>query len=314
MAGVFNSRAWYRYRSEPLAVFGLGLLSAIVFLAVLAPVVTPYPDHAGRFVDFSNTSQPPNAQHWFGTDLVGRDVLTRVIYGYRISLVIGSSCSARRAAGRHARACRRLHERPGWHGHYAGHRCLSGDPGSGSGDGGARRARAYPAQRFARARGPVVALVYADGLQSDPSLAARGVRRCGEGRRRLPSSHPVPRDPPEPFAVCADQVHAGSRLRHTRGLGAQLPGVGSRTAHPGSGVHGRGRRDLSAGHVVVAGVSGDLQSCWSSWRSTSSATGCAACSEKDGELGPHPHGRRPASPHTPVRGRGAHFSMASACT
>ena len=53
MAGVFNSRAWYRYRSEPLAVFGLGLLSAIVFLAVLAPVVTPYPDHAGRFVDFS---------------------------------------------------------------------------------------------------------------------------------------------------------------------------------------------------------------------------------------------------------------------
>ena len=87
--GIFNSRAWYRYRSEPLAVFGLGLLAGIVLLAVLAPLLTPYPDHAGRFVDFRNTGQPPSLRHWFGTDLVGRDVLTRVVYGYRISLVIG---------------------------------------------------------------------------------------------------------------------------------------------------------------------------------------------------------------------------------
>ena len=87
--GIFDSRAWYRYSSEPLAVFGLGLLTAIVLLAVLAPILTPYPEHAGRFVDFRNTSQPPSWRHWFGTDLVGRDVLTRVVYGYRISLVIG---------------------------------------------------------------------------------------------------------------------------------------------------------------------------------------------------------------------------------
>lgn len=89
MARRFRSRAWYRFSAEPMAAFGLVLLAAIILAAILAPFVAPYPDHAGSFVDFRNMSQPPGASHWFGTDLVGRDVLTRVVYGYRISLTIG---------------------------------------------------------------------------------------------------------------------------------------------------------------------------------------------------------------------------------
>ncbi|MCC5974204.1 MAG: ABC transporter permease [Rubellimicrobium sp.] len=89
MARRFQSRAWYRFSAEPMAVLGLVLLAAITLAAILAPFVTPFPEHASSFVDFRNMSQPPSASHWFGTDLVGRDVLTRVVYGYRISLTVG---------------------------------------------------------------------------------------------------------------------------------------------------------------------------------------------------------------------------------
>jgi peptide/nickel transport system permease protein len=62
----------------------------VIFLAILAPYVTPYPEQARAFTDFSNTFQPPSMSHWFGTDEVGRDVFTRVIFGYRISLMMAA--------------------------------------------------------------------------------------------------------------------------------------------------------------------------------------------------------------------------------
>jgi peptide/nickel transport system permease protein len=65
------------------------LVVLIVALAVLAPVVAPYPEHAGAFVDFVNASLPPSWAHPFGTDVAGRDILSRIIFGYRISLVLG---------------------------------------------------------------------------------------------------------------------------------------------------------------------------------------------------------------------------------
>jgi peptide/nickel transport system permease protein len=51
--------------------------------------VAPYPEHAGAFVDFENASQPPSLQHPFGTDVVGRDILSRIFYGFRFSLLMG---------------------------------------------------------------------------------------------------------------------------------------------------------------------------------------------------------------------------------
>ena len=75
---------WDRFSRNPTAVIGL----VIVMVAVLAPHITPYPDHVGAIVDFRNRHQPPSAAHWFGTDNVGRDILTRVIFGLRVSLML----------------------------------------------------------------------------------------------------------------------------------------------------------------------------------------------------------------------------------
>lgn len=86
---LFGGRGWYRFARNPLSLLGLGLVVGFVALALLAPWVTPYPRHAGTFVDFANASKPPGGSYWFGTDVVGRDVLSRVAFGYRISLQIG---------------------------------------------------------------------------------------------------------------------------------------------------------------------------------------------------------------------------------
>ncbi|MEZ2126711.1 MULTISPECIES: ABC transporter permease [unclassified Sinorhizobium] len=82
---------WRRLARRKLALFGLFIIAVIVALAVLAPWVVPYnPDE--QFFDgltLEGAPLPPNAQYWFGTDLVGRDLLSRMIYGARTSLVIG---------------------------------------------------------------------------------------------------------------------------------------------------------------------------------------------------------------------------------
>ncbi|SFM65655.1 ABC transporter permease [Shimia aestuarii] len=78
-AGVFRN---------PLFLSGFVIATIVVLVAVFAPFVAPYPEHAGPFVDFGNVRTPPSAQHWLGTDLVGRDVLSRVIFGFRQSLLM----------------------------------------------------------------------------------------------------------------------------------------------------------------------------------------------------------------------------------
>jgi peptide/nickel transport system permease protein len=85
----FRSRAWYRFRRNPFNIAGLGIVAAVLLAALLAPWITPFPRHAGAFVDFVHASQAPSALHWLGTDIVGRDVFTRVVFAYRVSLEIG---------------------------------------------------------------------------------------------------------------------------------------------------------------------------------------------------------------------------------
>lgn len=81
-------RNWYRFSRNPTALIGAGLVLACVLLALFAPYITPYPDHVGAVVDFRARHEPPSWEHWFGTDNVGRDVFTRVIFGMRISLLL----------------------------------------------------------------------------------------------------------------------------------------------------------------------------------------------------------------------------------
>ena len=77
------ARLW---RENKLAVFSAGVIALFALLALLAPLLTPYgfeqQDPLARL-------QPPSAAHWLGTDEVGRDVLTRMLYGSRVSLLVG---------------------------------------------------------------------------------------------------------------------------------------------------------------------------------------------------------------------------------
>jgi len=77
---------WQRFRGNRFAVAG-GMVVLVLFLAsMLAPFITPYdPDS----LDLYHVLMPPSAGHWFGTDELGRDVFTRVVFGAKISLKVG---------------------------------------------------------------------------------------------------------------------------------------------------------------------------------------------------------------------------------
>lgn len=83
--------AFYRFKSNPLALIGGFIVISVTFVAIFAPYLAPSPESAGSFVDFRNRHAPPSWQNLMGTDNVGRDILSRVIFGYRVSLglVIG---------------------------------------------------------------------------------------------------------------------------------------------------------------------------------------------------------------------------------
>lgn len=74
---------------NPLSLIGLILVAIVVLSALLADFITPFPEHVGAVVDFTNFNKPPHWPNIFGTDLVGRDLFTRVVYAYRISLILG---------------------------------------------------------------------------------------------------------------------------------------------------------------------------------------------------------------------------------
>ncbi len=83
------SRGWYKFSRNPLSVVGLAVLVIIVLAALLAPYITPYPEHAKPYTNFQDGGKPPSLEYFFGTDRVGRDIFSRVIFGYRFSLMIG---------------------------------------------------------------------------------------------------------------------------------------------------------------------------------------------------------------------------------
>src|SRR5206468_1789383 len=71
---------------EPLTVVALALITAFAVCAVLAPLLAPYDPLAQTL---SSRLEPPSATHWLGTDSLGRDIASRILYGARISLLVG---------------------------------------------------------------------------------------------------------------------------------------------------------------------------------------------------------------------------------
>jgi ABC-type dipeptide/oligopeptide/nickel transport system permease subunit len=75
-----------RLARDRVAAGGGGVAGLIVLAAIAAPLLAPYDPY---FTDLSIAMQPPSAEHWFGADNTGRDILSRVLYGSRNTLMMG---------------------------------------------------------------------------------------------------------------------------------------------------------------------------------------------------------------------------------
>ncbi len=81
-----NAAAIRRLRKNKTAMFGLFIFALLALSAIFAPLLSPY---GYATLDMKNAFQGPSAAHWFGTDDLGRDIFTRILYGGRYSLTIG---------------------------------------------------------------------------------------------------------------------------------------------------------------------------------------------------------------------------------
>jgi ABC-type dipeptide/oligopeptide/nickel transport system permease subunit len=82
---------WKALRRNRLALAGAAVVALLVVLGVVGPWVAPYNP---MIQDLERSLEGPSAQHWFGTDSFGRDILSRVLYGARISLLVGVASQA----------------------------------------------------------------------------------------------------------------------------------------------------------------------------------------------------------------------------
>lgn len=79
---------WYSLRKNRRAILGLAFIILLILVAIFADVIAPY---GMREQDLSSALEYPNSDHWLGTDDLGRDILSRIIFGTRISLTVGAS-------------------------------------------------------------------------------------------------------------------------------------------------------------------------------------------------------------------------------
>jgi len=82
-------RLWYKFSMNKLSVVGLILILLVVIITLFHRWLAPYPQHAGAFVDFTNSSKAPSLKHLMGTDTLGRDVLSRIIFAFKGALTMG---------------------------------------------------------------------------------------------------------------------------------------------------------------------------------------------------------------------------------
>ncbi len=88
---TFAQMVWRRFKRHRLAVISLVFLIFITLVAILAPFISPY-DY--EKTNTEHTLEAPSAQFWFGTDRIGRDLFSRVVWGSRISLSVGFVAAA----------------------------------------------------------------------------------------------------------------------------------------------------------------------------------------------------------------------------
>ncbi len=98
---LFDQRTWLQrfgamFRKQPLGMFGALIVLTMIILAVFAPWLSPYDPEAN---DFAHMLTPPGWDFWLGTDQFGRDLLTRIIYGARTALFVGSVAASVGAFG-----------------------------------------------------------------------------------------------------------------------------------------------------------------------------------------------------------------------
>ncbi|KAB1891679.1 ABC transporter permease [Microbacterium oxydans] len=83
-----SAHTWRAFRRDPLGMISLGLLILLVIVALAAPLIAPYPASYGPDV-----LRPPSGDHWFGTDALGRDVFSEVIWGTQQSVLVAVAAS-----------------------------------------------------------------------------------------------------------------------------------------------------------------------------------------------------------------------------
>jgi glutathione transport system permease protein len=79
---------WEKFKKQKSAMVAGIFIFFLILAAIFAPFIAPYDPYA---IDYGNAMMPPSPQHWAGTDIYGRDILSRIIYGARISLTVGIS-------------------------------------------------------------------------------------------------------------------------------------------------------------------------------------------------------------------------------
>jgi oligopeptide transport system permease protein len=83
--------AWIKLRKNRMALFGFAVLLILCVVSLLTPLIAPY---SYEEQDLMLGATPPSAAHWLGTDIFGRDMLTRIMYGGRVSLMVGFIATA----------------------------------------------------------------------------------------------------------------------------------------------------------------------------------------------------------------------------
>ena len=83
--------AWRRLKRNRLAMFGLWTILFLIVISILTPWIAPY---GYETQDLVLGATPPSSDHWLGTDTLGRDLLTRLMYGGRVSLLVGFAATA----------------------------------------------------------------------------------------------------------------------------------------------------------------------------------------------------------------------------
>jgi peptide/nickel transport system permease protein len=86
--GRASAATWRAFRREPLGLLAGGLLALLVFVAIAAPLLSPYPASFGE-----NVLRPPGGGEWFGTDALGRSVYAEVVWGTQQSLLVAAAAS-----------------------------------------------------------------------------------------------------------------------------------------------------------------------------------------------------------------------------